>query len=186
MNVLTIFQKKGMGLKENGLMLLLFAYLLWRQAPSIINNFKASAVVLQSQHYEIYSDPEKRSMIEFPAKNQRALIIFWASWCGPCKIEMHRLEDSVKNKKIAAGRIFAINPFESKDEIKAFLKKNALPFVFIDAPYIAQKLNVQSTPTTVFLENKTVDSMSSGMSLVGIWRAEWFLRDETLRDGPTN
>jgi thiol-disulfide isomerase/thioredoxin len=113
--------------------------------------------------------------VEFPPKHSRAVTIFWASWCGPCKIEMQRLKSSVENKKISPDLVFAINPFETHSEVITFLKQNKFPFKFIEAPDITEKLNIISTPTTMFLNQGVITSLSSGVSFIGIWKAEYFL-----------
>ncbi|NOT79054.1 MAG: TlpA family protein disulfide reductase [Bacteriovoracaceae bacterium] len=149
--------------KSNVFTFAIFAVLIWRQFPVILNNFQP------------IFHPSNILEVEFPPLNQKAVTIFWATWCGPCKVEMNRLKKSILNKKILSEKVYAINPFEEVSVIKDFLKKNEYPFIFIDAPAIAKKLNIQVTPTTLFVENGKVTTLGSGMSLIGIWRAEWFL-----------
>ena len=52
---------------------------------------------------------------------------------------------------------------------------NLFGFTFIDAPDAAQALKIEVTPTTVFFDKGEIKSMSTGMSVVGIWKAERFL-----------
>jgi thiol-disulfide isomerase/thioredoxin len=114
-------------------------------------------------------------MREIPPQNERILILFWASWCGPCKIEMDRFHQSVSDKKIDGGRIIAINPFEDTQVVRKFLKEKFYPFTFVEAPMLTQELDVSVTPTTLLIENGKIISRSSGISVIGIWRAENFL-----------
>lgn len=109
----------------------------------------------------------------FPPENGNAVAIFWATWCGPCKIEMDRLASSVRAGKIPAERIFAINVSEDIGTQKEFLTKSPYPFTFIDAPALVQELEINSTPTVIFVKDQVITSLSSGMSLIGIWRSEW-------------
>lgn len=132
---------------------------------------------IESKIYSIFLHPKKVSALIFPPENQKVLAIFWASWCGPCKIEMNRLKQSVLNGKIANDKIYAINPFEGFSEIEKFLSKNDYPFIFMNSPDLSRRLNIQVTPSTLFIENNRVSSMESGMSLIGIWRAELFLNN---------
>ena len=136
---------------------------------------KNEGVVLSSESYEVLNKNIGKDSISFPSSNSNSIAIFWATWCGPCKIEMNRLKASVENGKIPAGAIIAINPFESKEVSQKFLATNPYPFTFVDAPLVSQKLNISATPTTVYFENEKISSISSGMSLFGIWRAEFFL-----------
>lgn len=161
--------------KSNILLIIFLIFIIWRQSPVIINNFESKGTVIESKSYHAIFHPANQAVVEFPPMKQKALAIFWATWCGPCKVEMNRLRNSIFNKKISAEKIYAINPFESVSVIKDFLIKNQYPFIFIDAPEIANKLDIQVTPTSIFVENNKVAVMGSGMSLVGIWRAEWFL-----------
>lgn len=142
-----------------------------------MNNFRMDGVKLGAQEYEVlFPLPQAGAQTAiFPPPKKNAIAIFWASWCGPCKAEMARLKSSVLNGKIPKEAIFAINPFEDRVVIKEFLVRNNYPFTFIFAPDVALKLNVSATPTTLFIEDGTITSMTSGMSLIGIWRAENFL-----------
>ncbi|MEA9356234.1 TlpA family protein disulfide reductase [Bacteriovorax sp. PP10] len=129
---------------------------------------------IPSKDYSIINS-EKQSLVKFPPQS-RSIVLFWASWCGPCKIEMARLRSSVESGKIKPIQIFAINPFETLVDIKKFVSTNNYPFTFLDAADIGFDLSISSTPTTLFLEGEKIISRSSGMSLLGIWKAEKYLR----------
>lgn len=155
--------------------LLVLVFLAYMQGPNIIRNFRSEGIKLETNEYQIIYPNENKQTVLFPPVNSNGIAIFWATWCGPCKIEMQRLKSSVDSGKISKHFIFAINPFESPAEIRKFLSENKFPFTFIEAPEITRMLNVNATPTTVFLKNGRVSSVSSGLSLIGIWRAEIFL-----------
>lgn len=161
--------------KSNGLTFVILAFVAYMQAPTIINNLNYEGTSLTSSDYKVISSNDLAGIVEFPPKKIKAMAIFWASWCGPCKIEMQRLKSSVESGKIPKEFIFAINPFETRPIISKFLAEHDYPFTFIDAQEVSIKLNISSTPTTLFLDNGVITSMNTGMSLFGIWKAEFIL-----------
>ncbi|WP_412474306.1 TlpA family protein disulfide reductase [Halobacteriovorax sp. YZS-1-1] len=136
-----------------------------------MNNFKKEGSNLNPKEYLDIRTNEK---INFPSQNEKdhSVAIFWATWCGPCKVEMQRLHDSVLEGKINPQSIYAINAFETGVKVRRFINQSPYKFRFINSPYATRKLQVKSTPTTIFLKGNNVTSMSSGLSLIGIWRAE--------------
>ena len=162
------FSKKG-----NILTLALLGFVLWKQLPLVVGNFKMEGREIQSKEYSPLN--AAGTLATFPPLSGKTIAIFWATWCGPCKLEMERLTQSVKENKIPQGAIFAINPFEEANDTIEFIRKNNYPFTFIHAPEVASELNVLATPTTVFIDERKIDSISSGLSFIGIWRAESYL-----------
>lgn len=154
--------------KSNIIFVLILAVFIVKQFPVFKNNFQHENRLITPAKVLSYKDGKE---VEFPPRNTTAVSIFWASWCGPCKIEMERLKKSVESGSIPKDKIFAINPFESDSEIQKFLEENKFPFNFVKSS-LGKDLNVTVTPTTVFFENGAITSMSSGMSLWGIWKAE--------------
>lgn len=166
--------KKWFFNKSNIVTLALVFFVLWKQGPLWVQNSQMDGIVLQTKAYTLVIAQGNQQKIQFPPKGH-ALIIFWATWCGPCKVEMARLKSSVEKGKISEQSLYAINPFEPPTVIRQFLSQNNYPFVFIDAPDIAEQLKVQATPTSVFLKDSVVQSVSTGMSIWGIWKAETIL-----------
>jgi len=161
--------------KSNLITLFILALAIYMQAPTILKNFQTEGTKLETEEYNKISAKGLGGKVLFPPQNRNSMTIFWASWCAPCKLEMQRLKSSVENGKIPEELIFAINPFETTATVISFLSKNDFPFTFISAPDVSQKLNISSTPTTLFIEKNEIISMKSGLSFVGIWRAEYFL-----------
>jgi thiol-disulfide isomerase/thioredoxin len=142
------------------------------QGPVILENFKHEGVVLKSIPV---TDIQSNQKYFYPAPT-RSMIIFWATWCQPCKAEMYRLKKAVESGDIKSEQLFAVNPFEDIVTIKNFLIENPYPFQFIDdAGVISKALGVRGTPTIALLNGQKVNHLSTGMSLIGIFRAQWFL-----------
>lgn len=152
----------------------LIIFVLYFHGPRIYHNFKNEHQTISQTTYEILNT---NTSLSIPLTNKNSLVIFWASWCAPCKIEMNRLKSSVLNKKIAADQIFALNPFEDRETEINFIKKEKYPFTFIhdEKNTLSQILNIQQTPTVVFFEKTVIKKISSGISLTGIFQAEAFL-----------
>jgi cytochrome c biogenesis protein CcmG/thiol:disulfide interchange protein DsbE len=164
--------KKWFSKKSNLVLLVLITFLAIKQGPVILNNFKNEGIFIPVNQYQVIASNDKAV---FPTDGN-SIVIFWASWCGPCKIEMQRLKTSVEEGKIRKGPIYAINAFETSAEVEVFISQNNFPFIFLDAPLLNSILKIKATPTVVFLSKNKVISSSSGMSLTGIWKAESFLK----------
>lgn len=165
--------KKHLNL-SNIFFLIVSVYAAYSLLPVLQNNLEKEGLLISSQKYKVIDRNGTNQELLFPTKS-RSIAIFWATWCAPCKMEMARLSASVKDGKIPIGAIIAINPFESSEVVRSFLKTESHPFTFIEDNGISQLLKVDRTPTTMFIENQTILNLSSGLSFIGIWKAERFL-----------
>lgn len=158
-------------LKKNIFFLILVSFVLYVQIPMWLNNNAKEGVILTSRSYESIqiNSPQQTYPPSGPA-----LAIYWASWCAPCKIEMARLKESVLAGKIPRDRIFALNPHEDYALQRKFIEENQYPFQFITGKEAVDELELAATPTTILTNGTKVESLSSGLSLIGIWKAESF------------
>lgn len=149
----------------------IFAAVLYMQAPTWFANNKVEGKNFVNTEVK---NIQTNDLLKIE-KDKKYILFFWATWCAPCKVEMQRYQKSITEGKIPKDRFLAINPFETPLEVRKFLKKKPYPFIFVDDKGIlGSSLGVRATPTATFIENGRVVRQSSGISLIGIFKAEWF------------
>lgn len=96
-------------------------------------------------------DGKPVSLSDLRGKN--VLINFWATWCGPCRLEMPLLQAAQDN---FAGRlvVVAVNNDEPPDKVQAFIDELGLHLTVLLDPgtKIAELYRVRGYPTSLFLD----------------------------------
>jgi peroxiredoxin len=82
------------------------------------------------------------------------LLDFWATWCGPCRMQMPHLE---KLHREFGGRglvVIGINVAEPPDLVRRFLDANRFTFTALLDPnrVVAARYQARFIPTTVFID----------------------------------
>jgi thiol-disulfide isomerase/thioredoxin len=116
----------------------------------------------------------------------RATIVnFWATWCGPCRIELPELQQLYNDLAGKGVAMVAINVDSPREQVAPFLKRAnlTLPVYFLDDETEAS-IGVRSLPTTVLLDSEgKVVNVWGGYSREGI--AELRRQAESLVAGPS-
>lgn len=94
-------------------------------------------------------------------------LVFWATWCKPCEIELKRINSMIKDKKISANKVTAISVDNNVDDVKSTVQKNnyLFPVVWDQTRKISSAYEVQGTPTIVVVgKDDKIKWATSGVS----------------------
>lgn len=168
--------------KFDFLFLLVIIYLISQRIPNWLDLWKLqgrqaqnfSAIVLrpalqkekrQLINNQTMNDSETNSLNTKIAGHQRAILIpqelhkpaaliFWATWCGPCQIEISRVRELAAENKIKAEQVYLLSIAEDPELILKTATERNYPF------HLLHDMNgdafnfykVRATPTTVFID----------------------------------
>lgn len=150
------------------------ATLLVRRSPEILNHFsQESQTVMPLQIATL-----KGETIDLSQHSQPLVVVFWATWCGPCQVELNRINQLIKDGEIANTSVLAISSFEDVETIqKTILERDYKFMIGIDEKGDASTaFRVQSTPTIMFIDQfHKIKWISSGLSPLLSFRIQNFL-----------
>jgi thiol-disulfide isomerase/thioredoxin len=108
------------------------------------------------------------------------LLDFWATWCGPCRIELPRVEKLAREFKAKGLVTFLVNVGERADRVKPFLTKNGYTQTVLLDPdmAVANHYRADAIPTLVVIgKDGTIVAYFTGV------REEDDLRDALKKAG---
>lgn len=101
--------------------------------------------------YDLKGTPTKLS-------DYRGVVVvlnFWATWCGPCRMELPELQ-KLYNKLGGRGLVvLAVNVDTYKQAVPTFVERMKLSLpVFVIEPQVEQQLGITTIPFTVILDKE--------------------------------
>ena len=117
---------------------------------SLLNNGWASAQTIDLSVLSELSNVEK---IKPAQKDQKALVYFWASWCGDCR---SKLKGDLKKLHESGVQIFTINKDSSQKKASRFISKHKIELpVYLDKEKVISKaLKAFSVPHWAVVKHK--------------------------------
>lgn len=149
---------------------------IYTRGPQIQHAFKMQGQAPTPAASLITLDGETAAL---PAETRR-LLIFWATWCGPCRPEMARIDRLVKNGSLKPQQVFAISSDSELGVIRQAREERGytLPIYWDARGELARTYGVQGTPTIVLLDtDNRVEWMTMGFSPTLELRLAAFFRE---------
>jgi thiol-disulfide isomerase/thioredoxin len=147
--------------KSNLIYLVIMGVLLFKVIQGSYDSLQKEGIELTSIELEDINGMK----VLFP-KNKKTAVIFWATWCGPCHIQMDLIDTLISddNRK---KEIIAISLGEDLNTVRRFLKKNPQPFtVLVDTQKIGwNHFGVAATPSMAILDQQNkISYFTTGIS----------------------
>lgn len=95
------------------------------------------------------------------------VVVLWATWCGPCTLELSRLNNLVKGGDVDPKQVFAISVGEDRMTVEQAARERgyAFPVYWDDAGLTDQWIPIQATPTTAYVKaDNTVEDVDTGVN----------------------
>ncbi|RZA12574.1 MAG: TlpA family protein disulfide reductase [Proteobacteria bacterium] len=158
----------------------LFGYALWvlmffllaQRIPTWISNYKVEGKVVTP--FQVSDETGAKVTLPLP---QKQIVVFWATWCKPCELELDRFNRAIADKDIPADSVIAVSLGEEPKLVYDEARRREYAFkVYVDQPAASTaSLEVSGTPQVYHIdESGKVVYASMGLSPMSIMRAGWF------------
>lgn len=149
---------------SNVLFLIFLLVLLFMKYPEIKKNSEMQGTNIPTQF--TLSEFSSDRQITFPNAS-KIVVVFWATWCGPCKVELSRINNLITSKKINSKQVIAVSLDESIGPISEAILNSKYEFQVIHDSdgKVGQFFNVAGTPTMLLIdERNTIHWRTTGIS----------------------
>ena len=89
-------------------------------------------------------------------RGQNVYVNFWASWCGPCRVEMPDIEEIHGEYQDKDLIVLTVNIGENQTTVQRYIDSNGFTFpVLLDSDQkVARLYKVNSIPASIFIDKE--------------------------------
>jgi cytochrome c biogenesis protein CcmG, thiol:disulfide interchange protein DsbE len=145
---------------------LLFALVIFQGAmriPSCLQQSKIEGTKVTPPPLKLIDGSE----LNLATQGTKKILVFWATWCQPCSVELARYDRLVANQSIPRDSVIAISSFEEAGLVRAAAQERGYQFLVALDPTgaMANQFLGNATPTVVFLDElQQVQLITTGIS----------------------
>lgn len=161
---------------QNLLLALALGYLVVTRAPGMLENFNREGTAFAEP---IRLQTVEGALVSVPA-DRKLLVIVWATWCGPCEVELSRVAKLVEAGTLGRDDVLAVSTGEPAELVRQAVLERGYDFPVAADPLglLAEALGLRGTPTSVlFAESGRIDWLSTGLSPSLEWRVRSFFSE---------
>ena len=147
----------------NIIIILVIGFAILQRVPDVLYHIKSENQRVPSFKAHLITG----EVIDSEAIKANQVLVFWATWCEPCKLELWRINRMIESKEIAAESVIAISSFEDYDLVKRVSFDRGYKFQIGLDPngQIANQFQITGTPTIViFGRNLEIKWFTTGLS----------------------
>ncbi|MDD5398370.1 MAG: TlpA disulfide reductase family protein [Dehalococcoidia bacterium] len=102
------------------------------------------------------TDAKEFKLSDYRGKN--VILNFWATWCGPCRLEIPAFKEIHNKYNDGSIVVVAISCLDNADSTAYFASANGMDFVIPLDPrgVVSDLYNIRGMPTTYFINDKGV------------------------------
>jgi thiol-disulfide isomerase/thioredoxin len=98
--------------------------------------------------------PEGKSVTLSQLKGKVVFLNFWATWCGPCRVEMPGMEALHRRYREEGLEFVAVDIMENAVQVRDFMKNSNYTFPVLLDPHgsVSTSYGIQALPSTYILD----------------------------------
>jgi len=152
------FLRKIVMIRKVRFLVVLICFLLLATHSAIRNSMAAGEWLPEHERIEVnlsgtFQDVRGNSVQFDDFRNQVLMLNFWATWCGPCLIEMPSMAALHEEFEGQGLHVVAVTN-EDEETVRRFLEQNPYPFTFLidQEGRLSERLRVWALPLTIILD----------------------------------
>ncbi len=91
-------------------------------------------------------------------RGKNVILNFWATWCGPCRLEIPAFKELHQRYKDSDTVLVAVNSLDNPDSASDYARANGMDFIIPVDPRgtVSGLYNIRGMPTTYFINDRGI------------------------------